>query len=86
VFDLPDGKKGNLYSVYEVYLDNDGNPIDTSSFSIGPAAETVKELRSELRNILRALDSKPINLNDLLPKWEPIEVPDEESTTLEVID
>jgi hypothetical protein len=85
VYDLPDKKKGNLYAVHEVYIDENGKP--TGSFPVGPAAETVKELRNEMRQLMRALDSKPSKLEDIIPKWEPIEVPEDSlEDTLEAMD
>lgn len=48
-----------VFGIHEVYYDGSGNPAFCSDGSIEPGGESIRDLRANLTNMLKALN-KPI--------------------------
>ena len=60
-----DTTDGEYYGVHEVYYDSDGNTEKATVDPIGPAGDTLKELRQDLAYMLAALRLPVLNYEDI---------------------
>jgi hypothetical protein len=55
--------KDDIFAIHEVYYE-DGKPNSCSENSIIPFADTVKDLKEEMKLMSAALKKKPLNYED----------------------
>ncbi len=56
---------GEYYGIHEVYYDDDGKPEMVTVDPIGPAGDTLKELKCDLAYMLDALKKPVLDYEDI---------------------